>query len=341
MRNALLAVMLFLSTNALGARLEVPAGGGLTVIESPRKASKLRDARAVFTLPDGSLWVAHPAPAQREPNAIAVTRFEPDGSAAAFAISDWLPKGSIPRGWCGQVYGVTQLTDGRVAVSGGWTDGTESHNGVFILRRRQDGRYDTDRVVKLAGVGEIAGTAGNGIIAVTDDPMRADHGAILTVIDAAGNAFAALHGNKTETLTAVEAAQNTASAKLQRIHDNGFAFYNPAAEEIYIFELRVGHRQASIKGWYSVFTGDDAELAKLPVVGLEVTDDRDVVVARTGRFRGRIGTHLTVYDQIGRVKETKALDRAWNHVIREQGKLHGVVNSGEIVLDTVTLAREK
>jgi hypothetical protein len=341
MKPTLLAIALFIATNALAVRLEVPKGSAPAAVDTPRKAEKLREARAVFTLPDGSLWVAHPAPAKREPNAIAVTRFDPDGSAAAFAVSDWLPKGSIPRGWCGQVYGVTQLSDGRIAVSGGWTDGAESHNAIFTLRRREDGRYDTDRVVKLPGVGEIAGTAGNGIVAVTDDASRRDHGAILTAIDAEGHRIAVLAGNKTEALTAVQAAQNTANAKLQRVGEKWFAFYNPAAEEVYIFEVVVGRREATIMGVAVIFIGDDAELASLRVIGIEVADDRDVIVVRTGRYRGRLATHLTVYDHIGRVKETKTLDEAWNHVIREKGKLHGVVNRGDVLLDTMTLAREK
>lgn len=341
MKRTLIAVTLLLATNASAVRLEVRPAASLSRVDAPRKAMKLSEARGVFRLDDGSLWVSHPAPARREPSAIAVTRFDPDGSATAFLVSDWLPKGTIPRGLCGQVRSVTQLTDGRIAISAGWNDGAQSHNGVFILRRRDDGRYDTERLVELPGVSQIVGTHRNGILAVTDNPSRRDHGAILTVIDAEGNAFGVQLSPETETLTAVEAAQNASRAKLQRVGQNLFAFYNPAIEEVLTLRIDVGHREATIAARNNLFIGDDAALAALPVVAINVTDDDDLVVVRVGDLRGVIGTHITVYGADNSVKETKTLDRPWNHVIREKGKLHGVVNRGEILLDTVNLTAEQ
>lgn len=340
MNKAILGFSLLLAANASAIRLDVQPRLASAPVESSRKAQVLRVAYEAFTLPDGSQWITHPVPAEREGGAaIGVTRFNPDGLAEVFLVSDWLPKGSIPRGWCGQVYGVTQLTDGRIAVSAGWTDGGQSHNGIFILRAREDGRYDTDKLIKLPGVSYVVGTARNGILAVTTDPSRRAHGPLLTIMDTQGVKFGGFFDSG--TLSASAAAENAMKSRLQRVSETGFAFYDPHQELIYLFDLEVGDRECVFTPKRSVFIGDDAEIATLPVVGIDVSEDWDAVVTRVGRFRGTVGTHFTVYGSDSKVKQTTTLDRPWNLMLREKGRIHGVVRRGEVALDTVRLQPEK
>lgn len=340
-RKSVVLCSLLLATNAFAVRLEVQPRMMFVPVAEPRKAQVLREARDAFTLPDGSQWITHPVPAENEgSSAVGVTRFEVDGSATVFLVSDWLPKRSIPNGWCGQVYGVSQLSDGRIAVSAGWTDGSQSHNGIFILRVREDGRYDTDKLIRLPGVAQIVGTQNNSILAVTNDPGRRDHGPLLTSYDTEGVKFGGFFGGDM-AVSAVEAAQNAAKARLVRVGETGFAFYNPREESIYLFHFEVGHREGVFIPKTRIFIGDDAEIAALPVVGIDVSEDWEVLVARVGNFRGTIGTHLTVYDSDNKVKQTTTLDRPWNLMLREKGRIHGVVRRGEVSLDTVRLQPEK
>lgn len=339
MRKATLLVWLFLAANALAVRIDVAPRAALETVDS-RKARVLRDARAAFTLDDGSQWITHGAPALREPGAIAVTRFGSDGSARVFLVSDWLPKGSIPIGWCGQVYGVALLDDGRVAVSAGWTDGHSSHNGIFVLRAGPDGRYATDKLIEVPGVAQIAGAPRNTILAVTTDATRRGGGPLLTLFDTEGRKWGTLFDND-RPMPAPEAARNAAKAHLRRFDGGSFAFYDPFVESVTVFELEVGEKDAVFTPHRMIFIGDDAATADLPVLGIHVSEDGDLLVARVGIVRGTPGTQLTIYGRDGLAKQSATLERPWNVMFREEGRIRGVVMRDGVGLDSVSLHREK
>ena len=341
MRKATLLVSLFLAANALAVRIDVAPRAALETVDSHR-ARVLRDARAVFNLEDGSQWVTHGAPAQREPGAIAVTRFGADGSARVFLVSDWLPQGSIPIGWCGQVYGVALLEDGRVAVSAGWTDGHSSHNGIFVLRAGPDGRYATDKLLEVPGVAQIAGAPGNTILAVTTDASRRGGGPLLTLFNLEGGKLGGFHNND-RSMPAPEAARYAAKAHLQKIDERSFALYDPFVESVIVFDLEV---EASVREavWIPIrmmFIGDDAATADLPVLGIHVSKDWDILVARVGIVRGTPGTQFTIYGLDGSVKQSAIVERPWNIMFREEGRIRGVVLRDGVGLDSVSLHREK
>jgi hypothetical protein len=339
MRKTMLILSLLLANNALAVRLAVDPRTAVEPVDSPRKAKVLRDARAAFTLPDGSQWITHRVPAQREPGAIGVTRFGTDGTARVFLVSDWLPKGSIPRGWCGQVYGVTLLTDGRVAVSAGWTDGRNSHNAIVILSLRGDGRYDTDKVIELPGVAQIAGAPRNTILAVTNDANRRGGGPLLTLFDTEGRKIGAGFSDHLP-VSAPEAAQNARKARLHRFGERRFAFYDPYSESVAVIDFEVLERETILTPIQVTFVGDDATTSALPVLDIDQSPDGDILVVRAGVIRGTPGTQLTIYGE-GAAKQSVILDRPWNLMLRENDRVRGVVLRGQVALDTVALAREK
>lgn len=333
MKKTILALSLIAAANAFAARLDIQPRRALDPVDSERMARVLRDARSEFTLEDGSKWIIHRVPAQNEPSAYGVTRFGADGSARVFLVSDWLPKGSIPRGWCGQVSAVAQLSDGRVLASAGWTDGTNSHNGIFVLRALPDGRYATDQLIELPGVAQIAGGPRNTIAAVTDDASIAGGGPLLTLLDTQGHVLGRWFDGA--ALSAPAAAQNSVQARLQRISESRFALYDPSVEMIRVFDLAVANGRATLAVRTNVFVGDDAVSAGLHLIGIEAAADGDVLVARSGVIRGKPGTQLTVYDQHGGVRQSTTLDRPWNFMLRENGRIRGVVMRGDVVLDTI------
>jgi hypothetical protein len=314
MRKAILLVSLSLAASALAVRIDVPSGAALETVDSRRKAQVLRDARAAFTLGDGSQWITHAAPVVPEPGAIAVTRFGPGGSAHVFCVSDWLPKGSIPAGWCGQVYGVPLLDDGRVAVSAGWTDGQNSHNGIFVLRALPDGRYAADKRIEVPGVAQIAGAPRNTILAVTTDATRPGGGPLLTLFDTEGLKLPLLFSHDIR-MPAPEAARNAVKAHLRRIDGGSFALYDPFVESVIVFELEVGKKEAVVTGNRIIFIGDDAATADLPVLGIDASEDGDILVVR--------------------------VKHPWFLMLREKGRIRGVVLRNDVGLDSVHLRREK
>ena len=340
MRKAMVLLSLSLAANAFAVRIGVQPRAALEMIDSPRKAKVLRDARAAFTLADGSQWVTHGVPAQREPGAIGVTRFAPDGSVSVYLVSDWLPQGSIPVGWCGQVYGVTLLDDGRVAASAGWTDGRSSHNAIFVLRAGPDGRYATDKVIEVPGVSQIAGGPRNTILAVTNDANRRGGGPLLTLFDAGGGRHGSFFDNDSP-MSPPEAARNAAKAHVQRIGERGVALYDPFVELVRVFELVVGENETVLSPHRNIFIGDDATTADLPVLGIHASGDGDILVVRVGIVRGTPGTHLAIYGQDGLVKQSTTLDRPWNVILRDQGRIRGVVVRDGVGLDSVSLLHEK
>lgn len=340
MKTPLLLLSLIVATNAFAVRLQVKERMELEPVASPRKAKVLADARAAFSLPDGSQWITHGTWAEREPGAIGVTRFGADGSERLFLLSDFLPQGSIPRGRVGQIYGVATLDDRRVAVSGGWTDGRESHNAIVILRPRHDGSYETERVNEVPGVRQIVAAPRNTVLAVTTDATARDGGPLLTLYDTAGRVRARLGpGKGSKFSSAAEAARNASNAHLRRVTDTLFACYDPAAQEVAVFAVDVREDEVIVTGRNVPFVGDDASTAHLPVIGIEAFPNGDVLVARTGAIAGRVGTQLTVYAASGphAVKQSIFLDRPWNQMLRENGRIHGVVRRGGIALDPVGL----
>lgn len=341
MRKLLLATCLLVAVNAFAVRLEVGPSTALTPIDSARKVEALRNAIGVFRLPDGSLWVTRLAPSAQDPSAMPVTRFAADHSVTEFFLSQWLPKGTLPNDRGGQVRAVTQLDDRRLAVSGGWNDGNASHNAVFILRPCADGSYEPEKVIRMPGVSAIAAIGGNSIVAVTDDTMRRDHGPLLTLLDTAGRRRGILPNDP--AMSVMAAVQNASSARLQRVGDNSIAFYNPAEQQVHVLEFNTSAKDDPVVAKRAVSIGGDAALAKLNVVGFDVAEDGDLVIARVGRLGETIGTHLTVYGRDNRAKQTVTVDRPWNHMLREKGRLQGVVPGRpgrDISFDTVRLASE-
>ena len=334
MKTTVSILALLFATNALAIELHVPPRRELEAVASPRKAKVLRDARAAFTLPDGSQWITHSVPAKREPSAIGVTRFDRDGSATVFLVSDWLPKGTIPGGFCGQVYGVAQLTDGRVAVSAGWTTGAASHNGIFVLRRRDDGRYDTDSRFELPGVGQIAGGPANMIVAVTVDATRGDGGPLLSVFDTDGTVRARAFAQ--DPSSSAEALRNAHDTHVLRVSDDLYAIYTPFDEQVFLYEMRHVEPELIFHGIRGTFVGDDAGLATARVLGIDVTPNGDILVVRSGMIQGRPGTNLTVYTKKFRdIKQSETLDIPWSLLLREHGQLRGLVHRDGVQLDTV------
>jgi hypothetical protein len=331
-----LLLSLLLTASASAAHLQAPPRRTLTPVSSSRKAEVLREARATFTLPDGSLWVTHPVPAESEPGAVGVTRFSADGSAHVFLVSDWLPKGSIPHGWAGQVHAVTMLADGRIAASAGWTDGRASHNAIFILRKRTDGWYSTDKTFEWPGIGHIIAGPQNTILAITNDPARPNGGPLVTLFDTNGEALGA-HLATNARQTVLEAAQNAWKARLRRMSETRYAIYDAKANSVWILNVEATPKGSVWSTHTSVFIGDDPHTAHLPLVGFEVSPDgRSVLVARTGVIDGRPATKLTLYDKnSAEVQETTVTDAPWNLMIRENDQVHGLVRHREVLLDTV------
>lgn len=337
MKKLMLVVSLLLTVNSYAAKLDAPPRRNLNPVKSPRQAEVMREARAIFALADGSLWVTHPVPAESEPSALGVTRFGTDGSAKVFLLSDWLPKGAVPNGWCGQVYGVTMLTDGRVAVSGGWTDGRDSHNAIFVLRRVADGTYSTDRKFEWAGVADIVGGPNNTILAVTSNASLRNGGPLLTLFTA-GGAVIGTHAACNPPQAKLEALQNARKARLRRVGRNRFAVYEPAVDSVAIVDVEITRGGSTWSTAGHVFVGDDAHTAHLPFIGFEVSPDgNEVLVARTGPIDGRYGTQLTLYSRrgIGEVKQKTVTDMPWNFMIRQNNEVHGVVRHRDVLLDTV------
>jgi hypothetical protein len=338
MKKIMFVLSLLATVSVFGARLDAPPRRNLNAVNSPRRAEVLREARGTFTLPDGSLWVTHPVPAESEPSAVGVTRFGIDGSTSVFLVSDWLPKGSIPNGWAGQVFSVTMLTDGRVATSAGWTDGHEAHNAIFILRGRGDGTYSTDKKFEWPGIAQIVGGPKSTILAATNDPFMRNGGPMLTLFNANGAAIGAHDGSKKPTLARLEAAQHARSVRLQRMSENRFAVYEPATNFVWVMDIEVAAKETIWTGVAGIFIGEDPRTAHLPVIGLETTPGGDeILVARTGRIDGKYGTKLTLYNRGGGgdVKQTTVTDAPWNLMIRENDQVHGVVRHRDVLLDTV------
>lgn len=337
--KTMLILSLFVVADALALRVDTAPKIG-DPVDSPRKAKALIDARGVFMLSDGSEWITHAVAMPREMSAIGVTRFGHDGSVRLFLLSDWLPKGSIPGGMCGQVYGVTLLTDGRVVISGGWTDGPDSHNAILILRGAADGRYERDKVIELPGVTHVVGGPRNTILAVTSDANRQGGGPLLTLFDAEGHKIGTGFGDHL-SVSAPEAAQNAMKARLLRYSDRDFAFYDPYKETVYMFNVDVLEKGADVGGNRVQFIGDDPATSSLPVLGIDASSNGDLLVARVGRIRGKIGTQLTVYGSDGSVKQSTFLDRPWNLMLYENDRIRGVVLRNGVELDTVALLRDK
>jgi hypothetical protein len=328
MRNALVILCLLTAAAAPAARTDDGRPRPLERVASERKARVLRDARAVFNLDDGSEWITHSVPAAAEPSAIGVTRFDAGGDARVFLVSDWLPKGTIPRGRAGQVYSVALLTDGRVAVSAGWNDGA-SHNAIFVLHALDDGRYAADKVIELPGVAQVGGGPRNTIAAVTVDASIAGGGPMLTIFDTDGRSLGRFFDGD-PSLGAREAVQNANAARLQRVGERRFALYDRASGFLRLFDVDVADARAQAATRSFVDVGND-----LAVLAIQPAADGDFVVARSGMIRGRLGTELTVYDGNGVRKESTLLEHPWNFVLRENGRLRGVVMRDGVMLDNV------
>ena len=341
MRQTTVVLGLLIATQAFAAGVDAPRRSELEVVDSPRRAQVLRSALGAFALSDGSLWVTHFAPARREPGSIGVTRFGADGSEREFLVSDWLPKGSTPGGAAGQVYAVTLLTDGRVAVSAGWTDGADAHNGIFILRAGKDGRYTTDKLIEWPGVADIVAGPRNTILAATFDASRRGGGPLLTLFDAEGRMRAKALDHQ-RPISPAEAAQTAMKVRLHRFNERTFVVYDPADDTLGVLDIEVLEDKSIWSARNVIFIGDDASLADTRVLGISMTQDGDVLVARVGNIGGKLGTHLAVYGQDSSIRHSTVLDRPWKFMLQENGRVRGVVPLRDGVgLDPLPSRRDK
>ncbi|MEA2337171.1 MAG: hypothetical protein QOE82_1178 [Thermoanaerobaculia bacterium] len=337
MRRVAVSALLFAySMNAAAARLKVDPARRLEPVGSERMARVMRDAYAMFALPDGSKWIVHKVPAKREPGAMGVTRFGPDGAAHVFLLSDWLPKGTIPGGWCGQVYGVARFDDGRIGVSGGWTDGVNVHNAIFILGGRDHGAFDVEKLVELPSVRQLCAGPDDTILAITSDPGKRDGGPLLSLVRADGTVLP-LGFLSAMPISAGDAAQRATKARISRYAERRFALYDPQIESVVLFDLRVAKGEAVLAGNNVIFIGDDPHDPAL--LGFDVRPDGDLVVIRTGTVSGATATHLAVYDGSGAApalrKQTVITAHPWNFALPEAGGLRGVVFHDGVEFDTV------
>jgi len=338
MRMTIAVLSLLLAVEVSALNVAIPAQRTLNPVVSPRKAKVLRDARAAFTLPDGSQWIVHTVPAKREPSALGVTRFGADGAARVFLVSDWLPEGTIPGGSAGQVYGVGMLNDGRVLVSAGWQNHGGSHNAIFVLSAEAGGTYHTDKVFEVPGAAEIVGGPVNTILAVTNYPAMRGGGPLLTHFNTEGLRLGAFGSGD---VSPAAAAKSAMAARLHRINENLYALYIPSREEVAVFHLSPGDREFIWSPRRHVFLGEDAAAAGMRVLGLESAGMADdLLVVRSGLYRGRPGTLLTVFGKYHKEKQSEFLDVPWNLMLREFGVIHGVVHRGDVHLDTVALKND-
>jgi hypothetical protein len=335
MKKTAIVLSILVAANVLAARIDIEPNRKLEAVDSERKARVLRDARGTFALEDGSQWITHSVPAKGEPSAIGVTRFGPDGSARVFLVSDWLPKGAIPRGRCGQVFSVALLNDGRVAVSAGWNDG-DSHNAVFVLRGLDDGRYATVKVIELPGVRQIAGGPGDTFVAVTSNASILGGGPMLTIIDTDGKILGGFFDGD-PILNISRAVQNASAACLQRLGESRYALYDQSTEFIRVFDVGLEGTRANVATRTTIFIGDDPAGAELRVLGMKALADGDLLVARMGFIRGRAGTQLTIYDTNGGLKQSSVLEQPWNFMLQEHDRIRGVVMRDGVSLDTVNI----
>lgn len=334
MKLRILLVLFAVTSQAFAARLDVDSKRPMEAITSERKANVLIQARRVFSLPDGSLWVTHPVPAEREPSALGVTRFSADGSARVFLLTDWMRKGEVRHGWCGQVYGVALLDDGHLAVSGGWTDGSNSHNAIFVLKPRADGGYDTINRFDVPGVAELVAAAPDRIFAITNDPSRAGGGALLTLYNQEGVAISG-YAPENRNTSVLEAAQNARNSRVVRISRYRFAIYNAFDRTVDVLDVKPETARGAVFAPFSkIFIDGDATIANLPVIGIAATQ-KEVLVVRSGNVRGHFGTLFTAYNSLADVTAESFLDRPWNFVFPENGKLRGVVHYKDAMLDTI------
>jgi len=333
MKKTMIVACLLVAANALAARIEVDPHRKLEPAGSERMTKVLLDYRGAFALEDGSQWITHSVPAAAEPGAIGVTRFGPDGSARVFLVSDWLPRGAIPRGRCGQVFGVALLTDGRVAVSAGWNDG-DSHNAVIVLRALDDGRYATVKVIELPGVDQIAGGPRNTFVAVTSNASLPAGGPMLTIFNTDGKILGSFFDGD-PFLNVSRAVQNAMAAQLQRLGESRFAFYDRSSEFIRVFDVHLAGTRANVTMRTSIFLGDDPAGANLKFLGMQAAPDGDLFVARMVSINGSYSTLLALYDENGGLKQKTVLEHPWNLMLQERGRVRGVVMRDGVSLDTV------
>jgi hypothetical protein len=181
-----------------------------------------------------------------------------------------------------------------------------------------------------------AGGPRNTIVAVTSDAQVRGGGPLLAVYDTHGRRRGRMFAQNAAA-SAPEAARNAAKVHLHRISDRRFAFYEPPAERVVVFDVDVRDDEVIFSGRTIIFIGDDASTAGLPVVGIAGWDNGDVLVARVGAIRGIVGTQLTVYGADHSIKQAVMLDRPWNLMLRDSDSIHGVVRKGDVLLDTVAL----
>ena len=84
-----------------------------------------------------------------------------------------------------------------------------------------------------------------------------------------------------------------------------------------------------------MFVGDDASVAGAPVIDMAVAGPREILVARAGRLRGKVGTLLSVYNYRDEVADEVFSEYPWRFLIAEKNRLRGIVFRGAPHFDTV------
>lgn len=326
----------------------VPAAGASTlrpqshaidsVEKGSRRAKVLEKSVRTIAFADATEWVIHPVWAARETSPMGVTRFAADGAPELYLVSDWLPKGSIPRGYVGQVYGVADLEDGGVAATVGWNGRRgDVHNAVLFLERRGANDYHLRATVELPGVADVVrGPAGTAVV-VTGAAQRTGGGPLLTVVnptgvvgefftpDTAGDAHLAL--------------RNIVHARLQHIGGATYALYDAGRQTLTRFNLivkREGRAELAVAETFSV--DNDPALSAGRVVGLQVAANGSALIARVGRSESGPQTVVTRFSRTGLVDGTWVSQHPWNAVVPRRGGLGGVVSRGAVLVETVTFS---
>lgn len=313
---------------------------------------------------DGTEWIIHALRGPKEEkSSIAVTRFLPDGSLRHFFATDWLPKGTVPIGRIGQVYGVAELTTpGLMAVSLGWNDGA-SHNAIVIASRTKNDTYVTQRIIELPGVAAIIGGPSDTIVAATSDATRAAT-PLLTVFDSRGRILRellpALPG-----FDKVACFRNSRRAFIQRVGDSDFAVYDDIQGAVHFIRLQMSadlrrFNAADAPFWvktagsapfttrlvdsWVLFVGSpETPLSQRNVVDVHARPSGDATVTRVGvDLAGHPSTVITVYRHGGGAQIWTS-PTPWQAARREPGKpgITGIIVRDSVELESLELEEEQ
>jgi hypothetical protein len=321
-------------TMTAGATLRPQSHVVRQVEKGSRRELALQKVLRAVTFEDETEWIIHPVWAARERSPIGVTRLSADGRAELYLVSDWLPKGSIPRGSVGQVHSVADLGARSIAAAVGWTDPDgEVHNAVLFLDRVDD-KYERRATVDLPGVADVVrGPAGTAIV-VTASAHRAGGGPRLTVIAPRGVVGELLPAS--EHADARDAVRRLPQTSLQHVGGSEYAFYDPLDRTLYRFTAVLAGERVQFRALENLSIDDDPATSSDRLVGVFAHSDGGALVARVGLRANGPRTVITMFSSTGAVEGTWESEAPWNAVLRRPGGVDGVVSRGGVQIESVT-----